>query len=109
VTIIYLFIYSFIYLISIKNEGIVNILFNNCIRLSFCLPHLAYKITEKCEQTHFVEVIFDAFKYLKPYLGILLLIPKEKLIDSLPNNCNYYTLRLIELYNPCFSMARYSI
>ena len=51
---------------SVRKEGIIdNIQINNWVRLSFCLPHLAYKITDKCEQSHFVEVIFNAIKYLK--------------------------------------------
>lgn len=50
---------------SIKKDGIINILINNCVNLSFCMPHLAYQITDKCEQTNFVEVVFDAYKYLK--------------------------------------------
>ena len=93
---------------SIRKEGVIDILINNWIRLSFCLPHLAYKITDKCEQTYFVEVIFNAIKYLKPYLGIVLLKKKESLLESLPDNCNYYTQRLIEIANPRFSIARYA-
>lgn len=49
----------------ISKDGIVDILINNCVSLSFCLPHLAYKISDKCEQSNFVEVIFNASKYLK--------------------------------------------
>ena len=44
---------------SIKADGVVDLLINSCTKLNFCLPHLAYKITEKNEQTKFVEVIFD--------------------------------------------------
>ena len=50
---------------SIRNDGIISMLINNSVNLSFCLPHLAYKISEKCEQTYFVEIIFDAIKYLR--------------------------------------------
>jgi hypothetical protein len=93
---------------SIRKEGIIDMLINNWIRLSFCLPHLAYKITNKCEQTYFVEVIFNAINYLKPYLGIVLLKNKENLLESLPENCNYYARLLIEIANPRFSIARYA-
>jgi hypothetical protein len=81
---------------------------NNNVNLSFCLPHLAYRIQDKCEQAHFVEVIFDAVKYLKPYLGILLLTSPEALLQSLPNNSNLYIRSLIEIYNPRFTLARYA-
>ena len=50
---------------SIKRHGVLDLLINNCTKLSFCLPHLAYKISEKHEQTQFVDVIFNAIKYLK--------------------------------------------
>lgn len=50
---------------SITKYGVVDLYINNCVNLSFCLPHLAYKIHDKCEQGNFVEVIFDSFKYLK--------------------------------------------
>jgi hypothetical protein len=93
---------------SVRKDGIIDILINNWVRLSFCLPHLAYKITDKCEQTYFVEVIFNAIKYLKPYLGIVLLKNKETLLESLPDNCNYYAKSLIEIANPRFSIARYA-
>jgi hypothetical protein len=33
---------------------------------------------------------------------------KEKLIGSLPVNCNYQAQRLLENYNPSFSLARYA-
>ena len=112
---------------SIRADGVVDLLINSCTKLNFCLPHLAYKITEKNEQTKFVEVIFDAISYLKlvwfiflcwnfsdlildfrPYFGFLLLKPREALLSSLPNSCNFYTHRLIELYNPRFCLARYA-
>ena len=50
---------------SIKMNGVVDLFVNNCTKLSFCLPHLAYKIPEKNEQTKFVETVFDAAKYLR--------------------------------------------
>lgn len=50
---------------NIRKDGTVEISINNCVNLSFCLPHLAYKILDKCEQSNFVEVIFNASKYLE--------------------------------------------
>lgn len=50
---------------SIRKSGVVQLMMNNNVNLSFCLPHLAYKIVDKFEQFYFVEVIFDAIKYLK--------------------------------------------
>ena len=93
---------------SIKKSGVVQMLINNNVNLSFCLPHMAYRIVDKCEQAHFVEVIFDAVKYLKPYLSILLLTSRESLLQSLPNNSNYYVRSLVEFYNPRFTLARYA-
>ncbi|CAF0863859.1 unnamed protein product [Brachionus calyciflorus] len=93
---------------SIKKNGIVNLYINNCVNLSFCLPHLAYRISGKCEQSNFVEVIFDSFKYLKPYFGILLLTDRDELLKSLPVNCNQNAKQLIEKYNPLYSLSRYA-
>jgi hypothetical protein len=81
---------------------------NNNVNLSFCLPHLAYRIHDKCEQAHFVEVIFDAVEYLRPYLGILLLTTPEFLLQSLPSNSNLYIRSLVDIYNPRFTLARYA-
>lgn len=50
---------------KIRKYGTVEIYINNCVNLSFCLPHLAYKILDKCEQSNFVPVIFNASKYLE--------------------------------------------
>ena len=55
-----------------------------------------------------MEVIFNAINYLKPYLGIVLLKNRENLLESLPENCNYYTQRLIKIANPRFGIARYA-
>lgn len=59
---------------SIRADGVVDLLINSCTKLNFCLPHLAYKITEKNEQTKFVEVIFDAISYLKLVLIIFFML-----------------------------------
>lgn len=72
------------------------------------MPHIAYKITEKCEQIFFVNAVLKAAHYLKPYHAILLLNSQEELLKSLPPNCNYYAQRLIEIYNPRYSIARYA-
>jgi hypothetical protein len=93
---------------SIKTNGIINMSINKCVNLSFCLPHLAYKISEKCEQTYFVEIVFDAIKYLRPYLGILLLEGRDEILKILPINCNYHTKLMIEKFNPTYSLARYA-
>lgn len=50
---------------NIRKSGIVDNRINDRIRLSFCLPHLAYNIAGKCEQSHFVEVVFDAIQYFR--------------------------------------------
>jgi hypothetical protein len=81
---------------------------NNNVNLSFCLPHLAYRIQDKCEQAYFVEVVFNAISYLKPYLGVLLLTTRESLINSLPTNANVYVRSFVDIYNPRFTLARYA-
>ncbi len=93
---------------SIRRCGVINLLINNCTKLSFCLPHLAYRIAEKQDQTQFVDIILSASKFLKPYFGFLLLETRESLLASLPTNCNFYTYRLIELYMPSYCMTRYA-
>jgi hypothetical protein len=54
-----------IFVSSIKNDGIVNLKLNKCFHLNFCLPHLAYKIREKCEQTPFIETVLNAKHHLR--------------------------------------------
>ena len=48
------------------------------------------------------------FIFLRPYFGFLLFTTKEVFLDSLPANCNFYTYRMIEMYNPRFCLARYA-
>lgn len=93
---------------ALKKMVLLTFLINNFTKLSFCLPHLAYKISDKHEQTQFVDIIFNAIKYLKPYFGFLLLVPQETLMKSLPPNCSFYTQRLIELYNPSYCLTHYA-
>lgn len=39
---------------------------------------------------------------------MLLLMPREDLLKTLPVNCNYHTRALLEKYNPTYSLAKYA-
>ncbi|CAB0030071.1 unnamed protein product [Trichogramma brassicae] len=88
---------------SLSTSGIINIMINKWIQVSFCLP-------QKVHQTHkkgFIvdpEIINRCLDSLRPYHGLLLLTEPMDLMDSLPTDHSPALCRLIQMYNPLKSL-----
>ncbi|KAJ8673394.1 hypothetical protein QAD02_004656 [Eretmocerus hayati] len=88
---------------SLSTSGIINIMINKWVQVSFCLP-------QKVHQTHkkgFVvdpEIIDRCLDNLRPYHGLLLLTEPMDLLDSLPTDHSPALYRLIQMYNPLKSL-----
>ncbi|XP_014234692.1 GATOR complex protein NPRL3 [Trichogramma pretiosum] len=88
---------------SLSTSGIINIMINKWIQVSFCLP-------QKVHQTHkkgFIvdpEIINQCLDSLRPYHGLLLLTEPMDLMDSLPTDHSPALCRLIQMYNPLKSL-----
>ncbi|XP_008214795.1 GATOR complex protein NPRL3 isoform X2 [Nasonia vitripennis] len=88
---------------SLSTSGIINIMIDKWIQVSFCLP-------QKVHQTHkkgFVvdpEIIDRCLNSLRPYHGLLLLTEPTDLRDSLPTDHSPALCRLIQMYNPLKSL-----
>ncbi|KAL7298507.1 hypothetical protein TKK_0008287 [Trichogramma kaykai] len=88
---------------SLSTSGIINIMINRWIQVSFCLP-------QKVHQTHkkgFIvdpEIINQCLDSLRPYHGLLLLTEPMDLMDSLPTDHSPALCRLIQMYNPLKSL-----
>ncbi|XP_058789969.1 GATOR complex protein NPRL3 isoform X2 [Phymastichus coffea] len=92
---------------SLSTSGIINIMIDKWIQVSFCLP-------QKVHQTHkkgFVvdpEIIDRCLDSLRPYHGLLLLTEPMDLLDSLPTDHSPALCRLIQMYNPLKSLQTLS-
>ncbi|XP_046615973.1 GATOR complex protein NPRL3 isoform X6 [Neodiprion virginianus] len=88
---------------SLSTSGVINIMVNKWIQVSFCLP-------QKVHQSHkkgFImnpEIIDRCLESLRPYHGLLLLIEPLDLLDSLPADSAPALVRLIQMYSPLKSL-----
>lgn len=88
---------------SLSTSGVINIMINKWIQVSFCLP-------QKVHQTHKVgivvnpETINKCLDNLRPYHGLLLLVEPVDLLDSLPADHSPALCRLLQMYNPLKSL-----
>ncbi|XP_015589803.1 GATOR complex protein NPRL3 isoform X2 [Cephus cinctus] len=88
---------------SLCTSGVINIMINKWIQVSFCLP-------QKVHQSHkkgFImnpEIIDRCLDSLRPYHGLLLLLEPHDLLDSLPTDSSPALRRLIQMYNPLKSL-----
>ncbi|XP_034951005.1 GATOR complex protein NPRL3 [Chelonus insularis] len=88
---------------SLCNTGIVNLLINKWILVSFCLPQKVHQFHKK----GFImnpDAIDRCLNSLRPYHGLLLLIEPIDLLDSLPTDASPALRRLIQMYNPLKSL-----
>lgn len=88
---------------SLSTTGVINIMINKWIQVSFCLP-------QKVHQSHkkgFImnpEMIDRCLRSLRPYHGLLLLIEPLELLESLPSDSSPALKRMIQMYNPLKSL-----
>ncbi|XP_014210296.1 GATOR complex protein NPRL3 [Copidosoma floridanum] len=88
---------------SLSTSGIINIMIDKWIQVSFCLP-------QKVHQSHkegFVvdpEIIDRCLDNLRPYHGLLLLAEPMDLLESLPTDHSPALYRLIQMYSPLKSL-----
>ncbi|XP_043274913.1 GATOR complex protein NPRL3 isoform X2 [Venturia canescens] len=88
---------------SLCTSGVINMMINKWIQVSFCLP-------QKVHQSHkkgFImnpEIIDRCLNSLRPYHGLLLLIEPLDLLDSLPADSSPALRRMIQMYNPLKSL-----
>ncbi|XP_048515143.1 GATOR complex protein NPRL3 isoform X2 [Athalia rosae] len=88
---------------SLSTSGVINIMINKWIQVSFCLP-------QKVHQSHkkgFImnpEIIDRCLESLRPYHGLLLLIEPLDLLESLPADSAPALVRLIQMYSPLKSL-----
>lgn len=88
---------------SLCTSGIINIMIDKWIQVSFCLPQKVHQIHKK----GFVvdpEIIDRCLNSLRPYHGLLLLTEPMDLLDSLPTDHSPALYRLIQMYNPLKSL-----
>ncbi|XP_013117102.1 GATOR complex protein NPRL3 [Stomoxys calcitrans] len=83
--------------------GLLNVIINQNLTLSFCLPAKAHQLHKKGSMVD-PETIDSCLRCLKPYHGMLLLVDFAELLDCVPPAGARMLLQLIEVYTPLMSL-----
>ncbi|XP_013420163.1 GATOR complex protein NPRL3-like [Lingula anatina] len=84
---------------NLGNSGIVSLYVNKWIYVSFCLPHKVHNILQP-ELKIEPEAIQKCIEALRPYHGLLLMVPERQLLESLPPDCSPAMVRFIKAVSP---------
>uniref|UniRef100_A0A3Q3X2V7 GATOR complex protein NPRL3 n=1 Tax=Mola mola TaxID=94237 RepID=A0A3Q3X2V7_MOLML len=78
---------------SLCTTGVVRILINSWIEVSFCLPHKIHRIGDNYIP---LEALERSLKDIRPYHALLLLESEKVLLSQLPLDCSPALVRLIK-------------
>ncbi|XP_041362613.1 GATOR complex protein NPRL3-like isoform X2 [Gigantopelta aegis] len=95
---------------SVLATGIVQFHMNKWVEINFCLPHKIHTIQLGTKLLHIEpEVIHRCLAALRPYHGMLLMVEKQTILDSLPIDCAPTLTRLIKMASPVKSLQTLSL
>ncbi|CAF0752441.1 unnamed protein product [Didymodactylos carnosus] len=95
--------------IDLQMAGEVNIMLNNWVRVSCCLPHRSVPINCSLSQDKVFYILTNAERFFKPYYGLLLLSDQSSLQSSLPLDSSSTLNTLLKHLRSSYTMARLSI
>ncbi|XP_048759621.2 GATOR complex protein NPRL3-like [Ostrea edulis] len=90
---------------DLGQTGLVHLFINKWIEIRFCLPHKIHQIPDSSSMLKIEpEIIQRCLECLRPYHGVLLLMEKQAIQDSLPVDCSPALSRLITVWSPLQSL-----
>ncbi|XP_061182292.1 GATOR1 complex protein NPRL3-like [Saccostrea echinata] len=90
---------------DLGKTGLVHLFINKWIEIWFCSPHKIHQIPDSSSTMRIEpEIIQKCLECLRPYHGVLLLVEKQALQDSLPVDCSPALSRLITVWSPLQSL-----